>query len=544
MASWGVAALLIGILPLGAGVLGPSGSTSRVPGPPGYTSGVPVSGRVLGPGGEAVEGVFVTAARDGGGLAVTVLSDEAGIFRIPDLASGSWSVRAHTPGWQSPSRELEPAADDPLTLTLRSVDAPGRDLPASELLAMLPDGETKRRFVLDCTGCHPFSAEIAAPGGSPRSEDDWSFWIERMLSFAGQESPFPIIGERDPEATAKWLAAHSAKPRASPSAPGRPGTPAGVVLTEYELPLSTDLPHDLALDSAGGVLVTGMMSHRLYRLTPAAAEWEIVPIPVQGANPRAVEVAPDGRWWVALGFPHRIAVHDPSSGGWESWEVGVHPHDLVLAEDGSVWVNGHFSVGPEVVKRLDPETGEVRAFELAVDGMPYGGSTIPYGFRRGPNGELWMTQLLGNRLLRLGLDGDLRARYDLPTAHAGPRRLDVSPDGTVWIPEYAAGRLARFDPASERFEEIPFPTADALPYVARVDPAAGTVWVGTAASNTLGRWDHRNGCWIELPLPHPAALVRHLAIDPLTGDVWGSYAPSPSLRPAVFRVQVPARTGC
>jgi len=46
-------------------------------------------------------------------------------------------------------------------------DPPAR---SSGWLARLPDGETKRKFLLDCTGCHQFDERIARPGGTPRPE--------------------------------------------------------------------------------------------------------------------------------------------------------------------------------------------------------------------------------------------------------------------------------------------------------------------------------------------------------------------------------------
>src|SRR5688572_13392632 len=41
---------------------------------------------------------------------------------------------------------------------------------SSAWLSLLPDGEEKRRFVLDCTGCHQFDAQVARPGGARRTE--------------------------------------------------------------------------------------------------------------------------------------------------------------------------------------------------------------------------------------------------------------------------------------------------------------------------------------------------------------------------------------
>ena len=45
--------------------------------------------------------------------------------------------------------------------TPRSEDPPR----SSAWLSLLPDGEAKRKFILDCTGCHQFDEKIARPQG-------------------------------------------------------------------------------------------------------------------------------------------------------------------------------------------------------------------------------------------------------------------------------------------------------------------------------------------------------------------------------------------
>ena len=58
-----------------------------------------------------------------------------------------------------------------------SVDPPR----SSAWLSLLPDGVTKRKFILDCTGCHKFDEKIARPQGSPRTEAQWVEAVTRML---------------------------------------------------------------------------------------------------------------------------------------------------------------------------------------------------------------------------------------------------------------------------------------------------------------------------------------------------------------------------
>ena len=132
--------------------------------------------------------------------------------------------------------------------------------------------------------------------------------------------------------------------------------------------------------------------------------------------------------------------------------------------------------------------------------------------------------------------GEFRV-HPLPEPFSGPRRLDVARDGTVWIPEFASGRLAAFDPATSRFREYALPIPDALPYVARVDPRSGAVWVSLAGAGALARFDPSREAFEIVPLPTRDGIVRHLAIDPGTGDVWGAYGSFPARSQHVFRVR-------
>jgi streptogramin lyase len=126
----------------------------------------------------------------------------------------------------------------------------------------------------------------------------------------------------------------------------------------------------------------------------------------------------------------------------------------------------------------------------------------------------------------------------MPTTYAGPRRLDVSRDGSVWIPLYASGDVVELDPASGRLTTHRLPDRDALPYVARVDDVRQVVWVAAGASDAIYRLDRRRGVWDRVPLPSRGALVRHLDVDARTGELWVAYGASPGRLPArVARVR-------
>lgn len=415
-----------------------------------------------------------------------------------------------------------------VVLALLAAPALAAQQPArsSDWLGRLPNGEEKRRFILDCTGCHQFDSVVARPEGRARTEAEWVEAVERMLGFAGATSAFPVISAgRDPAATARWLvqALADGPPAATTHDPG------AAQVTEYEMPMPGDLPHDLAVDSSGQVIITGMFSHRMYRLNPALGTMDAVEIPVAQANPRAIELGPGGEWYVLLGGPRQLARYSPATRRWSTWPLGMYPHSLGLGRDGQVWFNGHFTRDPELIGSILPSTG--RGETAAVPRHPslgtVPGGPIPYELRVAPDGSVWGSELAGNRIFSYQPTTRRFSTWTLPTAVSGPRRFDIDQRGVLWIPAYSAGLLVKFEPATGRFTEITLPIADALPYVVRVDHGRDVIWIGTAAADVVLRYDLRTSRFTVFPLPSRGALIRHLVVDPRTHDVWLAYGASP-----------------
>lgn len=409
---------------------------------------------------------------------------------------------------------------------------------ASQVLQLLPDGDEKRRFILDCAGCHTFDARIAAPAGRARSVAQWDSATHRMLGYAGATTGFPVISAaREPLPTATWLArwvTDSALATVRLAAPN--GSP---TVREYVMPMAQDLPHDVAVDRDGKVVITGMFSHSMYRLDPASGVMETVRIPIERANPRAVVIDDRGAWWVLLGAPRKLARRDPGSGEWATYDIGMYPHSVGVDRAGRAWFNGHFTRDPEQIGFVDHATGTVTVREVPghptlakVDGGP-----IPYELRIAPDGAVWISELAGNRLVRHDPATGAFKAFDMPTPHSGPRRFDIDGAGMVWVPEFAAGKLARLDPTTGRFTEWDLPVKDAAPYVVRVDDRRGDLWIGTGAADAVFRFDPRTARFTAYALPTRGALVRHLDVDERTGAVWVAYGASPGVAARVARIE-------
>jgi len=423
-------------------------------------------------------------------------------------------------------------------LVLSSLASPGSAQSASAgssaWLNLLPDGEAKRKFVLDCTGCHQFDSRIALTAWRPRTEQEWVDAVTRMLSYAGANTGFPVIAaDRDAKKTAAWLTRHlrDRKPLDRKPAPSNK-----VEITEFPMPDPKDLPHDVVVTESGSVLITGMFTHRLYSLDPAAGRFSEIAIPVVNANPRAIDLDSLGWPWVVLGEPKRLAVLEGNS-QWRSFDVGMYPHSLAIGNAGKIWFNGHFTHNPELIGSVDRTTGKVVTHEVPAHptlGRGPGGP-IPYEIRAGPDGRIWGSELLGNRIFAFTPGTGKFEMFSLPAPHSGPRRFDVDTKGIVWIPAYAANSLLRFEPATRQFTEIPLPIRDAVPYVVRAHPSTGALWIGTSAADALLRYDPATERFEVYHLPSRGALIRHLALSPRGEEVWAAYGAVPGIAARVAR---------
>jgi virginiamycin B lyase len=224
---------------------------------------------------------------------------------------------------------------------------------------------------------------------------------------------------------------------------------------------------------------------------------------------------------------------------WRAFNVGMYPHSLALDKAGKVWFNGHFTRAPELIGSVDAATGEVVTYEVpAHPTLAQGpGGPIPYEIRVGPDGRVWGSELIGNRIFAFTPATRKFETFRLPRPHSGPRRFDIDARGVVWIPAYAANLLLRFEPGIRKFTEIPLPIRDAVPYIIRVDSRTGALWIGTAAADVLLRYDPADGRFETFPLPTRGAMIRHLAIDSRSGAVWAAYGASPGIPARIARLQ-------
>jgi streptogramin lyase len=413
---------------------------------------------------------MVTAYDPVGARNVSVFTDGNGAYRFPPLASGRWQLRVRIVGFERPERtvDLAPPGLD-VDFKLRLAEQPHEALPASYFYARMewPSEELRGNFALACANCHQIGDPLWR---KPRTAADWETVLARMefrgppLLPAAREALIPTVIDA--------LGAYDADDFALPGPPTGDATRA--ILWEYEVdPEGRNGCHDLEL-ALDGTLYT----EDGFALHPETLERHHHPVP---AGAHSIERAPDGAMWITVTGSDLMTRLDVETGEVRSLEhpeigddKGVYPHTLRFDDAGNIWytltVSNH-------VARLDPRTGEFTYYDLPGPDEWTGPMPIPvaYGLDVAPDQRIWWSQLLADRIGVLDpATGEIRSWR---TPVQGPRRLRVGADGVVWVPGYASGNLARFDPRTEEWKVYDLPTKPAgteLPYALSVNRRRAT----------------------------------------------------------------------
>ncbi len=181
---------------------------------------------------------------------------------------------------------------------------------------------------------------------------------------------------------------------------------------------------------------------------------------------------------------------------------------------GTLWFTGQGGI----VGAVDLASSEVRV-------VPAPRGRGPYGIDATPAGDVYFVSLAGSYLGRIeeASDGGQRAIaidvIDPPTPDAGTRRVWSDSAGVLWVSEWNAGQVGRFDPATGGWREWRLPGEAPQAYAVYVDER-DDVWLSDFGANALVRFDPDTETFATLPLPDPDAAVRQILGRP--GEVWGA----------------------
>ncbi len=306
--------------------------------------------------------------------------------------------------------------------------------------------------------------------------------------------------------------APAATPAETQEAPQAPAA-ADVTLQEFPVPPGAH-PHDVApaLEADGIVWYTAQHQEALGILEPLTGETRHIHLG-SGARPHGVIVGPDGAPWITDGGLNAMVHVDPAT---EAVEVFPLPAGTGYANlntatfdaNGICWFTGQSGVHG----RVDPQSGALEVFQ-----SPRGRG--PYGICATPDGNVYYASLAGSYVGHVNTDTGDVTELEPPTPGQGARRVWADSLSRIWVAEWNAGQVSRYDPTDRSWREWRLPGSSPRAYAVYVDEY-DIVWLTDFGANALVRFDPADESFTAYPWPSAGAAVRQLLGRP--GEVWGA----------------------
>src|SRR5437879_3350639 len=81
-------------------------------------------------------------------------------------------------------------------------------------------------------------------------------------------------------------------------------------------------------------------------------------------------------------------------------------------------------------------SGKIREFLIPT------ASSSTFGITVGPDGNLWFTEVFGNKIGRITTGGTF-TEFPLPAANSAPDGITAGPDGALWFTEFGTNNIGR-----------------------------------------------------------------------------------------------------
>ena len=107
----------------------------------------------------AMEGVVVSARKDGSTISISVVTDAQGRFAFPAarLEPGRYTLKARAAGYEidgARAADVAPGGEAKAEIKLKKVKNLSAHLTNAEWMMSMPGTDEQKRFLLNCNGCH------------------------------------------------------------------------------------------------------------------------------------------------------------------------------------------------------------------------------------------------------------------------------------------------------------------------------------------------------------------------------------------------------
>ena len=491
----------------------------------------------------AMEGVVVSAKRDGSTMTISVVSDSQGQYSFPQdrLEPGTYAISIRAVGYDltSPGPVELTAEPAHLDLQLTKTRRLSAQLSNGEWMISAPGSFAEKQHLDDCTMCHTLQRSFT----SRYEADEMTKVVQRMSAHtlnSTVEHPhfktaMPEMISQSPSAEQIDKGRYISSINLSladtwqfplQTLPRPTGKATQVIITTYDLPRPDAAPHDAVLGPDGYVWYNDFVSPYIGKLDPktgAATEFDIpIQKPGYATGSHAVDFDDDGMIYAA-GMHQAIVVRfDPKTEEMETflfphWDVdnyaGYNDARLTVLDprgnsvNGLIWVNGYKGGEMGVAYQVDLETNQWTPVTHPPGSPPHNAYDViadsqnnMYGINMDKE-HLWKTDA---KTLETTF-------YRIPTPGAGGRRGNVDLKDRLWWAQYRGNGIGMFDPVTEEITEWQMPTPWTSPYDAEFDEET-YVWTGGMNNDLAVRLNVETGEFTEYLLPFETN-IRHVDVQ-------------------------------
>jgi virginiamycin B lyase len=488
-----------------------------------------------------MEGVVVSAKKQGSTITVSVVTDAKGQYSFPAarLDAGHYAIAIRAAGYDLDGSKTADVAAGGAKADLKLVKTRnlGNQLSNAEWLNSAPGPDNLKANMANCVSCHTLQRVFA----SMHDAEEFKQIFKRMGTYSPGSTPsHPQVllpgprGDRSPmppsrwDAMSEWLASANfsrseTRTYELTTQPRPKGASTKVIYTEYDLPRKETQPHDVIVDQDGMVWYSDFSNQFAGVLDPKTGKATDIPIPVlkpeQPKGSLEIELEPGQKnVWLALMYQAGVARIDrkthevttyPFPKEWQSTSAQasmVSPqHDDI---DGKVWTNNQ---DVHDMYRLDTKTGQFENLGASKDlrGRPI----QAYGMPTDKQNNVYQLEFGGTSIGLRDAKTGVATIFDTPIKNSRPRRGRVDEQNRLWFAEYGGNAIALFDPETAAIKEYALPTKWGAPYDVVPNKDASQVWTGSMLNDLVARLDTKSGKVTEYLLPHSTNIRRVFVED-------------------------------
>ena len=508
-----------------------------------------LGGRVTSDDEGPMEGVLVSAKKDGSTITVTVVSNHDGSYHFPDgkLTPGKYALKVRAVGYEleSPLTVMVTRKGTVAHLKLKKAPDLAAQLSNGEWITSMPGTDQQKGQLLNCVGCHTvqriarshYDADTFTKAILPRMQGYVNQSIPQHPQLRKAERLMEERGDQRVQvyrSTAEYLATvnlgegtkWSYELKTFPRPTGRATK---VVYTEYDLPRETISPHDVMVDAQGIAWYSSFGEQNLGRLDPKTGKVREFPIPVvkPGFPTGLLGLRSDkeGNLWLGNMYQAQIVKFDRTTQKFTYWQLPKEQNieaaqvNMVSPQyahvDGKVWTQNNGFAG---VHRLDLRTGKIETWEPYKD-APKGEPHNIYDVIPDSKNNAWYTDFRWRHIGRIDAKtGEIKI-FEIPTDKqvVAPRRGQMDAQDRLWFAQYRGDKIAMLDTKSGEFKQWTVGPKWSSPYDVAIDKNE-EAWTGSMVDDQVTRVNTRTGESVSYLLPR-TTNIRRVFVDNSTTPV-------------------------